>query len=68
VGDTLGVRGAGDMLERRFATRAGLVENAPGFERFELFRPLEGTETYLADNRWRSREPTRLGADRAAVR
>jgi heme-degrading monooxygenase HmoA len=41
-------------LERRFAGRAGMVEAADGFERFELLRPVEGTERYLVYTRWRS--------------
>lgn len=46
----------GPTLEARFAGRAGLVEQAPGFERFELLRPVEGTGRYLVYTRWRSRE------------
>jgi heme-degrading monooxygenase HmoA len=48
--------GRGEVLEQRFAGRAGSVEKAPGFERFELLRPVEGTETYLVYTRWASRE------------
>ncbi len=48
--------GAGATLEQRFARRAGSVEKAPGFEHFELLRPLEGTESYLVYTRWASRE------------
>jgi heme-degrading monooxygenase HmoA len=48
--------GAGDTLEQRFAARAGLVEHAPGFERFELLRPVEGTDAYLVYTRWHSRD------------
>jgi len=47
--------GRGEVLEQRFAGRAGSVEKAPGFERFELLRPVEGTETYLVYTRWSSR-------------
>jgi len=47
--------GAGDTLEQRFARRAGSVERAPGFERFELLRPLEGTDDYLVYTRWADR-------------
>jgi heme oxygenase (mycobilin-producing) len=43
-------------LERRFAGRAGMVEAADGFERFELLRPAEGTDRYLVYTRWRSEE------------
>ena len=47
--------GSGDTLEQRFAARAGSVESADGFERFELLRPVEGTGDYLVYTRWRSR-------------
>jgi heme-degrading monooxygenase HmoA len=47
--------GRGEVLEQRFAGRAGSVERAPGFERFELLRPVEGTDTYLVYTRWSSR-------------
>ncbi|MER6914316.1 antibiotic biosynthesis monooxygenase [Streptomyces sp. NPDC000594] len=43
-----------EVLEKRFASRAGMVENADGFEWFELLRPLEGTDQYLVYTRWRS--------------
>lgn len=46
--------GAGATLEERFAARQGAVDNAPGFERFELLRPLQGTSDYLVYTRWRS--------------
>jgi heme-degrading monooxygenase HmoA len=46
--------GNGAVLEERFAGRQGLVDAAPGFERFELLRPVEGTEDYLVYTRWRS--------------
>jgi len=48
--------GRGEVLEQRFAARAGTVDAAPGFEHFELLRPVEGTDTYLVYTRWRSRE------------
>ena len=48
--------GAGSTLEERFAARQGAVDGAPGFEHFELLRPLEGTEDYLVYTRWRSEE------------
>jgi len=43
-----------EHLEQRFAGRAGMVEQADGFEWFELLRPVEGTDTYLVYTRWRS--------------
>ena len=48
--------GAGSTLEQRFAARQGSVDSAPGFEHFELLRPLEGTDSYLVYTRWRSVE------------
>jgi heme oxygenase (mycobilin-producing) len=45
-----------DELERRFAGRAGLVENADGFEGFELLRPVDGNDRYFVYTRWRSEE------------
>ncbi|MFE3098619.1 antibiotic biosynthesis monooxygenase family protein [Streptomyces sp. NPDC059248] len=43
-----------EVLEKRFASRAGSVENSDGFEWFELLRPLDGTDSYLVYTRWRS--------------
>ncbi|QVQ51631.1 antibiotic biosynthesis monooxygenase [Spiractinospora alimapuensis] len=48
--------GAGSGLEERFAKRAGLVEQADGFEEFQLLRPVEGTDKYLVYTRWRDEE------------
>ncbi len=47
---------AREVLEQRFAGRAGAVESADGFEWFELLRPVEGTDSYLVYTRWRSEE------------
>ena len=41
-----------EVLEKRFASRAGSVENSDGFEWFELLRPIEGTDQYLVYTRW----------------
>ena len=43
----------GEVLEQRFAARAGEVEKVDGFESFELLRPTEGTDRYLVVTRWR---------------
>ena len=51
--------GAGATLEERFAARRGAVDSAPGFERFELLRPVEGTSDYLVYTRWRSEDDFR---------
>ncbi|MFC7221397.1 antibiotic biosynthesis monooxygenase family protein [Streptomyces polyrhachis] len=42
-----------EVLEKRFASRAGAVEGSDGFEWFELLRPVEGTDRYLVYTRWR---------------
>ena len=41
-------------FERRFASRAGRVSAAPGFEAFELLRPNDEREVCLVLTRWRS--------------
>ena len=41
-------------FEERFKGRAGAVETTPGFEWFELLRPVEGTDQYLVYTRWAS--------------
>jgi heme-degrading monooxygenase HmoA len=45
-----------DEFERRFASRAGRVSSAPGFEAFELLRPNDDREVCLVLTRWRSEE------------
>lgn len=46
----------GDELARRFAHRAGAVDNAAGFEGFELLRPTDSRDTWLVVTRWRDEE------------
>ena len=48
--------GKGEELEKRFAQRAGEVDNQPGFEGFELLRPVEGEDRYFIYTRWDSEE------------
>jgi heme oxygenase (mycobilin-producing) len=48
--------GTGDELARRFAARAGAVDNAEGFEGFELMRPTDGRATWLVVTRWRDED------------
>jgi heme-degrading monooxygenase HmoA len=48
--------GAGEELERRFAARAGAVENSPGFLGFELLRPVAGEKRYFVYTKWESEE------------
>jgi heme oxygenase (mycobilin-producing) len=45
--------GRGEVLEQRFAARAGDVETVDGFESFDLLRPTEGTDRYLVVTKWR---------------
>lgn len=47
--------GGGDELARRFAARAGAVDNADGFEGFELLRPTDDRFTWLVVTRWRDK-------------
>ena len=48
--------GAGPELERRFAARAGAVEKSPGFEGFQLLRPVEGETRYFVMTWWESED------------
>ena len=44
---------SGDELGRRFAARAGAVDQQDGFEGFELLRPTDDRTTWLVVTRWR---------------
>ena len=48
--------GGGEELEKRFAARAKAVDGMPGFEGFELLRPVEGETRYFVYTRWASEE------------
>jgi heme oxygenase (mycobilin-producing) len=48
--------GMGPQLEERFATRARVVETMPGFEGFELLRPVSGDTRYFVYTRWADEE------------
>ncbi len=48
--------GSDDELARRFAQRAGAVDDADGFEGFELLRPTDDRDTWLVVTRWRDDE------------
>lgn len=45
-----------ETLEQRFAGRAGEVDKMPGFEHFELLRPVDGQDRYFVYTRWDSRD------------
>ena len=43
----------GEELARRFAARAGAVDDQEGFEGFELLRPTDDRTTWLVVTHWR---------------
>jgi heme-degrading monooxygenase HmoA len=47
---------SGDELAKRFAARAGAVDNQDGFEGFELLQPTDGRHTWLVLTRWRDED------------
>ena len=47
---------SGDELAKRFAARAGAVDNQDGFEGFELLKPTDERTTWLVVTRWRDEE------------
>jgi heme-degrading monooxygenase HmoA len=48
--------GSGDELGKRFAARAGAVDDQDGFEGFELLKPTDERTTWLVVTRWRDEE------------
>jgi len=48
--------GAGPELERRFANRLHAVDGQPGFQSFELLRPVAGENRYFVVTHWDSDE------------
>ena len=44
---------SGDELAKRFAARAGAVDNQDGFEGFELLQPTDDRNVWLVVTRWR---------------
>lgn len=45
-----------EVLEQRFASRAGEVDTTPGFQAFELLRPADGEDRYFVYTRWDSKD------------
>lgn len=43
---------AGEELERRFKARKHSIDGQPGFEGFQLLRPVKGEERYFVVTRW----------------
>jgi heme-degrading monooxygenase HmoA len=58
--------GRGPELEERFARRAAEVETMPGFESFELLRPVEGETRYFVYTRWESEAAFRAWVESSA--
>ena len=56
-----------DELARRFAARAGAVDGQPGFESFELLRPVAGENRYFVVTQWESEEAFQAWASGPAV-
>lgn len=48
--------GAGEELERRFAARKHSIDGQPGFEGFQLLRPVKGEDRYFVFTRWADEE------------
>ena len=48
--------GSGDELAKRFAARAGAVDDQDGFEGFELLQPTDERTQWLVVTRWRDEE------------
>ena len=48
--------GAGEELERRFAARKHSIDGHPGFEGFQLLRPVKGEKRYFVVTRWADEE------------
>ncbi|HWL43895.1 MAG TPA: antibiotic biosynthesis monooxygenase [Ilumatobacter sp.] len=48
--------GMGPELEARFAARAHAVDNQPGFESFQLLRPVAGDTRYFVVTQWESED------------
>lgn len=44
--------GAGPELEKRFAARKHSVDKSPGFEGFQLLRPVSGDNRYFVVTQW----------------
>ncbi|WP_277244686.1 antibiotic biosynthesis monooxygenase family protein [Micrococcus terreus] len=48
--------GQGTELEARFAARKHAVDQAPGFEGFQLLRPVQGESRYFVVTHWATEE------------
>ena len=57
-------KGHEQEFEARFAGRAGLVENMPGFVRLEILRPIKG-DFYVVLTHWQDETSFRAWTDSA---
>ncbi|GAB3079886.1 antibiotic biosynthesis monooxygenase family protein [Corynebacterium aquatimens] len=48
--------GAGPHIEERFAARKHAIDSQPGFEGFQLLRPVKGDDRYFVVTRWADEE------------
>jgi heme oxygenase (mycobilin-producing) len=58
-------RESGDELAHRFAARAGALDDADGFQGYELLKPTDDRDQWLVITRWRKEESFRawLGSE-----
>ena len=59
--------GAGPEVEKRFADRADTVADTPGFQGFQLLRPVRGENRYFVVTQWESDEAFQAWATGPAV-
>jgi heme oxygenase (mycobilin-producing) len=59
--------GAGRELEARFAARKRAVDNQPGFEGFQLLRPVAGESRYFVVTTWATQADFEAWRDGAAM-
>jgi heme-degrading monooxygenase HmoA len=59
---------SGDELARRFAARAGAVDDQDGFEGFELLKPTDERTVWLVVTRWRDEESFRAWMESSSFR
>jgi heme-degrading monooxygenase HmoA len=58
--------GAGPELEARFAARKHAVDSQPGFEGFQLLRPVAGETRYFVVTTWATQADFEAWRDNAA--
>ncbi len=61
-------RDSGDELAHRFAARAGAVDDAEGFQGFELLKPTDDRDQWLVITRWADEESFQAWLEFGVVR